>query len=585
MILQPILFPSEEYFKETSLYYRGSETIDTNKIHLSPNQQIEFNTYFNSFSIDKWKTYTVITNLFLEIDVEGEGSISLYESYLSGSSIQTKLLHSQDFSGESRISVNFPDIKKLRGACYFTITAKRKGCSILGGHYGTNLAENDSNQIKLGIGICTYKREKDVSRNLNAICESILDNQNSPLHKKLEIFIADNGQTLNNSNIHHNNIRIFPNKNTGGSGGFARCMIEAVKANQDLGITNFILMDDDIVLNPAVLLRTYHFLQFAKPEYQDRILGGTMLKLEEPGIQGISGCFWDADTGVSFCNSNFDLRNFANVVKNEEPNKANFNPWFYCCIPIQHIRNDNLPLPFFFQYDDTEYGLRHKSPILLNGIMVWHSFEDKANICRNYCSRRNAKITKILNHSTDLHLTSKRDLLIQCINLVGTYRYLDWIALSQAEIDLRTGPSKLMDKHIIRFYQKLIKTKYPQITATTSPTIQSSKKQKWNIVDKISFSFALFNTILPSFKKPVFFSKNDEIQPQKASFTKQVIIQQSMESSFIYTKSLKKLALSLFLLLKLVLCVTKKDKDIREMYFKKRKEMANIDFWNQYLGI
>lgn len=585
MILQPILFPKKDICKETELYYHNESVQFGDSFILSPNQAVSFDTYFNIFSIDKWEKYTFIENLFLELDIDGNCTIELFEATLVEDNVQTKKLKTIDHIGSNKEKLYFPELQDIHGICYFVVTSKENQCVIKNGSYGTEINEHKINNIKLGIGICTFKREKFILKNLKAIQTAHLDNCESPLHNNLEIFVSDNGQTLDQYNFSHPKVRIYPNINAGGSGGFARCMIEAVKANQDLCITNFILMDDDIVLNPAILLRTYHFLQFVKPEYQDRILGGAMLKLEEPGVQGISGCFWDAATGVSFCNSNFDLRNFANVVKNEEPNKANFNPWFYCCIPIQHIRNDNLPLPFFFQYDDTEYGLRHKSPILLNGIMVWHSFDDKANICRNYCSRRNANITKLLNHSTVLHLTSKRDLLIQCINFVGTYRYLDWIALALAEIDLRTGPSKLMDKRIIRFYQKLIKTKYPQITATTSSNVQSSNKQKWDIVDKISFSFALFNTILPSFKKPVFFSKNVDIQPQKASFTKQVITQQSPECSFIYTKSLKMLALSLFLLLKLVLCATKKDKNICEMYFKKKKEMTNIDFWNQYLGI
>ena len=55
MILQKIIFPKEDLCAEKELYYRG----DLEK----EGETIQFNTYFNSFSIEKWKKYTNLENL------------------------------------------------------------------------------------------------------------------------------------------------------------------------------------------------------------------------------------------------------------------------------------------------------------------------------------------------------------------------------------------------------------------------------------------------------------------------------------------------------------------------------------------
>ena len=248
--IQNILFPREDICKETNLYYRHPSKQFGSQLILPQNQTISFDTYFNSFSIEKWKEYTIIENLSLNLNVTGKCRIDLYEATLINGEVHARLLLSKDTNfQETEITLSFPEIQSLHGICYFTVTSDDEPCKITDGFYGTEINSESINRVKIGIGICTYKREQFILKNLKAIQDTILDNPESELRDNLEIIVSDNGETLQNYNYSHPKIKIFPNINAGGSGGFTRCMIEAIKAQEDLNLTHFLLMDDDIVKN------------------------------------------------------------------------------------------------------------------------------------------------------------------------------------------------------------------------------------------------------------------------------------------------------------------------------------------------
>lgn len=55
---------------------------------------------------------------------------------------------------------------------------------------------------------------------------------------------------------------------------------------------------------------------------------------------------------------------------------VDYNAWFYFAVSLDIIREIGLPLPFFINFDDVEYGLRLSEvgacPVSLPGIAVWH---------------------------------------------------------------------------------------------------------------------------------------------------------------------------------------------------------------------
>ncbi|MBR4785329.1 MAG: hypothetical protein IK012_08785 [Fibrobacter sp.] len=591
MILQPILFPREDICTETELYYRSNSKQFGCNFFLSPHQTISFDTYFNSFSIENWKEYTSITNLFLNLKIQGRCFIELFEATLVNGTIQNRLLATHEKNEiEESITISFPDIANIHGICFFTISSKDESCRIIEGFYGTRIYSDSTNSIKIGIGICTYKRESFVLKNLKAIQDTILDNPQSELYNKLDIIISDNGQTLHNFNYHHPKVQIFPNINAGGSGGFARCMIEAISHNLELNLTHFILMDDDILLDPAVLVRTFCFLRCLRVNFRTKILGGAMLKSENMSEQAINGCIWSPTDGVRFSNPNSNLSNVSSILKNLNNKEPNFAPWFYCCIPIQYIRKDNLPLPFFFQYDDTEFSLRESSTvILLNGISVWHSFLSKDNMCKQYCSYRNSRILKLLKKTPGKILATKKEMTLSFINLVGTYRYLDWIALSQAEIDLWQGTKSLKNKKTIVFCQKAIKTSYPQCgankisTKATSFSTKKSDDKTWSFLKKIFFAANIFNTLLPKLKKDVIVLDSNDLTPDLFRLKKIIYFRQNEDIYTIYQSNFKLFLWSILQFTKVLFHLRPSEATLQTKLRKEIRFITSTDFWQSYL--
>ena len=87
-------------------------------------------------------------------------------------------------------------------------------------------------RIGLAIGICTFKREKYVYKNMKMLEDRFLLNPNSELKDNLYINISDNAKTLDIERFQSKHIKVYENKNAGGAGGFTRTIIETKKQEE-----------------------------------------------------------------------------------------------------------------------------------------------------------------------------------------------------------------------------------------------------------------------------------------------------------------------------------------------------------------
>ena len=156
--------------------------------------------------------------------------------------------------------------------------------------------------------------------------QDIIENPDSPLYGRVEVFISDNGKTLKEYGLTSDKVHIFPNKNAGGAGGFTRGLIEIFRCPEK-GITHALLMDDDVVIEPQALERTYMLLALRRETYQDMFVGGAMLRLDEQAVQFEAGAVWHADTGMMHpLKSGLDLRNCESCLYNEMEEYVNYMP-------------------------------------------------------------------------------------------------------------------------------------------------------------------------------------------------------------------------------------------------------------------
>ena len=95
--LYSILFKNDDLGNRArDLYFRTNDnlavTYFNEKIIIPETTTVYFNTYFNSFSLDRWKKYTKLSSLFLTIKVEGSFTITIKNRYLSGEDIVERIV-------------------------------------------------------------------------------------------------------------------------------------------------------------------------------------------------------------------------------------------------------------------------------------------------------------------------------------------------------------------------------------------------------------------------------------------------------------------------------------------------------------
>lgn len=400
--LQNIIFPQDEKHQvHWQLFYRGPRcTYDTSSetFHLPKGIVIDFATYLNGFSNEKWKKYTKTTNIDLNLSISGEFILKLVGYSLNPLTPDRKEFASYHYEHTNElknISVSYPITDE--SLLSFEIHPI-SDCVLQSGYYSTEYDSSSLQNVNLAIATTTCKKEDFIIHNVNLIKDNLLSS-NDEIGEHLFVHVVDNGQTLSEEQIYGDHIYLHPNKNVGGSGGFARGMIEALEQKTPQ-ITHVLLMDDDVLVLTESIRRTYVLLRALKPEYREHFINGAMLEYGAMFMQHEDlGLITDS---ADFCpvKGALDQNILTNVLKTNMNYPASpnmYGAWWYCCIPITQIQKNGLPLPFFIRVDDSEYGIRcNPGFITMTGICVWHlGFVNKYNVSMDlYQTFRNLLIAQ-----------------------------------------------------------------------------------------------------------------------------------------------------------------------------------------------
>lgn len=458
MIIQNVVFPDKDICGERELYYRkiqGSLRKEEEGLILEQQTELSFFTYFNGFSADKWNLYTDITEVNAVVECQGEGEVSLWRATQEGPELKKECLQAEEVSaGVCRIPFR---CREQSGILYLVVKAKNE--MKLNRAYFESI-EEAIHPVTIAVGICTFRREKFVTKTLDTLRKGLIENDATPLHGRLFVYVSDNGGTLPVSELSDEFIHVMPNKNAGGAGGFGRCILEAMKEKGKHNLTHVLLMDDDIVLEPESVLRTYAVLSYAKDSYSDAMLGGALLRMDIPYIQHANGEMWQGGR-IGFTKRGYDLRNEQMVIKNEEDLPMEYNGWWFCCIPLaEHFRG--FPLPVFIHGDDIEYGLRFDRKIMtMNGIGVWHdAFDNRKASSMEYYDMRNTLITCAIHHPefSLMHVVKS-----VCRHLAGQmlhYREADQLLTMKGVEDFCKGVRFLKETDSVALHQQIMQMGY-----------------------------------------------------------------------------------------------------------------------------
>lgn len=348
---------------------------------------LDFDAYFNAFPGSKWKMYSCVEALGARIVLRGEGSVSVHAYDARGQVIA--LCHAEFCSeDEEEIVFSLPD---WNYPLLFIHLETATACGARSFSFYAEIEEGKAHEVFLSIAICTFRREEYVEKLLCAIERELL--RWPELEKHIQVRVVDNGGTLDPNIAAKPWIRLYPNRNLGGSAGFARGMLETLE-DASFPATHLLLMDDDVELPQGVLQKTIALLRCVNAQYGQALLGGAMLNLERKSelsasVEIIGGSRLHRQVFPR----GLDLGSGAELLQHELPRQhaRQYQGWWYCAIPVALLREKGLPFPFFIQVDDLEYSYRLGQRIMqVNGIGVWHEpFYKKAKNSRAYYWARN----------------------------------------------------------------------------------------------------------------------------------------------------------------------------------------------------
>jgi len=386
-------------------YSEGNQPENNKKVVLHRGGIISSNSYFNSFYESFYVKYTTLHSIYYRLKLEGDFKISVYRE-VNGSNEKETI--SEEIFEQCRSSnpVEISPITLLQdgnaGRIYIEITCLSEQGMFEGGWIVTD--EPKAREISLGIVICTFKKEDYVKNTLAAILQDQLLQD-----KEFKVFVVDNGRTLDKDNFKDSRLKLVPNINAGGSGGFTRGLVEALEENIH---SHFLLMDDDIELESECIYRLFSLHEYAKSDFA---VAGGLLNLHKKHVLYEAGATYNEDSktrgfapgSLTALNHNIDLRNPASLNNLLIEADADYGGFWFFSFSKELVEKIKLPLPLFIKIDDIEFCLRIKkfvgSPIVtFPAIAVWHQPASAKNLnWETYYYARNDLITYAVHFSPE----------------------------------------------------------------------------------------------------------------------------------------------------------------------------------------
>ncbi len=172
MEIQKILFPQIGRCTEKELYFRFDRSeqgvLEEAKTQYSyENQIIEFDkrgkvwfdTYFNGLTIEKWSKYTAVKDVSLKVKIFGKFKVILINKERINTDIFEKTLCERIIESDvpREFILQYKD-GSSKGMYTFGLEALEDDSKYYGGAYIADIDEKDIRNVKIGIGICTFKR-------------------------------------------------------------------------------------------------------------------------------------------------------------------------------------------------------------------------------------------------------------------------------------------------------------------------------------------------------------------------------------------------------------------------------------------
>ncbi|WP_007025089.1 glycosyltransferase [Saccharomonospora iraqiensis] len=474
--------PSDVVSKD--LYAEVVEGVVARRRHsltLEPSARVSGNTYFGRFPASYWQRWTTARSVTVEATVAGSGRLAVRASDVEGEPRTVAVRSVADVEDEA-VVLEAPVDKFLDGGALWLDVETEAGERVTVSDVRWTV-EAPERVRPTAVTICTMNRADDCLANLRALADSL-----DALETLDAVYVADQGTDTVDSRDGFDEIaeemkgklHYIKQPNLGGAGGFTRGLYE-VAGHTDTEHANVLFMDDDVLLEPDLVIR---LTAFSNRAANPMIVGGQMLNLLHPNQLHVGAEYASLNTLEPGQPVEHSLTTADLLGVDEEtgkPNKqerrldAGYNGWWSCLIPYEVVKRVGYPMPFFFQWDDAEYSYRaraHGFPtVTLPGAGVWHAdFHWKDwDEWHRYFNLRNSIITAALHSPFDLNVLS-RVLLAQLVRYLLSMQYGLSATLIKAVEDFLEGPEILDDGGVAAMKRiREIRDQYPE-TKKYDPT-------------------------------------------------------------------------------------------------------------------
>ena len=375
-VFQHILFTGDPvrgplYHRNISYNHRAHPRVSQAKgIKFLEDEVFSFDGYFNAFFESLVAEHTGLSSIQLRLKFSGRFFVEVFRLAQGCApqlvtSVQSERRHGDD---ELVLELDLSTDSPLGSRLAFNLTCLAKEGWFTGGSWWTTATAR--RKVQLDILACTYKKREFIERTVRRIAD-----YGRLSHDEYFITVVDNASDLPDDLFPYPNVQIVHQGNVGGAGGAARGMIEGLTAQGRTPPTHFLLMDDDIELEPDMVLRAMNWLRYTKV---DQCIGGGMLDLYQPTHLHELGSTIGRPKllSIAACVGKLELGPAGSLDRLGKLSESHYNAWWFMTISREAVEKHGLPLPCFIRGDDKELGFRMLTKgvptLAVPGIAVWH---------------------------------------------------------------------------------------------------------------------------------------------------------------------------------------------------------------------
>ncbi|MCM3613780.1 glycosyltransferase [Microbacterium enclense] len=350
--------------------------LDRRRARIVAGRRVSFGTYFNAFPASYWQHWTGVRQVRLTVRTSGDATVLVYRSNGGGTK---QRLDTREVRGENTATAFDLVLDQYSdgGWIWFDIAADRSDATFEGAEWTTE--HEPVRGGRASIGITTYNKPDYCVETLGALADApdVLDVVD-------RVFIIDQGTDLVEAQDAYptvaerlgETLQIIRQPNLGGSGGFARAMIETLAREG----SDFVqLLDDDVRIEPESIRRSVVFGRYASVP---TIVGAHMFDLlDRPKLHAWAEVVDDAPfmwraLFQERLPHDFSVANLRQSPLLHMRLDADYNGWWMCLIPTSILREIGLSLPAFIKWDDAEFCVRARDAgyptVSMPGVALWH---------------------------------------------------------------------------------------------------------------------------------------------------------------------------------------------------------------------